>query len=129
MRLQMRKFQMAEPFRKNSPGRSGLFDLMPALIMLGLLVCALVMITFAMADKGKGYLVVAPPGWTLAQTVGLVRASGGRLVRPGGFSNVVIAASANPDFGKALETSGALFVRHVPGPLGCDGAQREKVIS
>lgn len=94
------------------------------------------MTTFAMAENRNGYLVVAPPGWTLGRTIGLVRASGGRLVRPGGFSNVVIAASPDPGFAAALETSGALFVHHVPGPLGCEqpsqtrqGTQREGAIS
>ncbi len=87
--------------------------------MMGLLVGGLLVASLAGAGSGEGYLVVTPPGWTMAQTTSVVRASGGRLVRPGGFSNVVIAASADPQFDHSLKAAGALLARRVPGPLGC----------
>ncbi|WP_395397254.1 hypothetical protein WBP07_31760 [Novosphingobium sp. BL-8A] len=94
-------------------------DLFPAFLMLGALMVGLLVASLGGAAQGQGYLVVAPPGWTLGRTADLVRASGGRLVRPGGFSNVVIAASADPHFSQSLKGSGALLARRVPGPLGC----------
>ncbi|TCM20780.1 hypothetical protein EDF56_102443 [Novosphingobium sp. PhB165] len=94
------------------------------MIMLCLLVAGLLVASLASTEKGDGYLVVVPPGWTLGRTTGLIRASGGRLVRPGGFSNIVIAASTDPRFGRALKRAGAVFVRRVPGPLGCTAPQK-----
>lgn len=125
MLLQMHGNQTAEPFRPDRRPRLRARDLLPALTMLVLLVAGLLAASFAGAGtgKGEGYLVIAPPGWTLGRTTGLVRASGGRLVRPGGFSNMVIAASADPQFAQALEGGGALFVRRVAGPLGCAAPQ------
>ncbi|WP_395337372.1 hypothetical protein WBP06_22585 [Novosphingobium sp. BL-8H] len=126
MLLQMHGNQFAEPFRPDNRPRLRGRDLLPAALMLILLVGGLLAASLGLgggAGQGEGYLVIAPPGWTLARTTGLVRAAGGRLVRPGGFSNTVIAASADPHFGQALENAGALFVRRVSGPLGCASPQ------
>ena len=76
-------------------------------------------------DKGQ-YLVVAPPGSSLARTVNLVVSADGRLMGTGIFPNMLIVASKRADFQPALHDAGAWLVIPVPIPLGCYGASTDE---
>ena len=65
------------------------------------------------------YLVMTPPGSTLADTVNIVIAADGRLVQTGRFPNIVIAGSPRPDFPSALRRAGAWLAIPAPQVAGC----------
>lgn len=65
------------------------------------------------------YLVMTPPGSTLADTVNIVIAADGRLVQAGRFPNIVIAGSPRPDFPSALRRAGAWLAIPAPQVAGC----------
>ena len=70
------------------------------------------------ANSGQ-YLVVAPPGYSLADTIYLVRAADGGFVEPSHFRNIIIAGSNHPDFPAALRRAGAWLVVAAPARGGC----------
>src|ERR1700690_1754433 len=76
-------------------------------------------------DYGQ-YLVVAPPWFSLAQTVGLVDTAGGNIVDFGGLPSVVIVHSTNPRFARALHRAGAWLVIDPVRPRGCWGFERNR---
>jgi hypothetical protein len=65
------------------------------------------------------YLVIASPGSSLADTINIVQAAGGRLVEQGRWSNIVIAGSARADFASAVRRTGAWLAVAAPSRGGC----------
>jgi hypothetical protein len=101
--------------------RRSWLELVPASVLLiaslgGVLVAAL----SPSGDRGQ-YAVVAPPWYNLTQAVGLVSSAGGDVVELGGFANVVIAHSENPQFVRALYRAGAWMVIDPLELKGCLG--------
>lgn len=94
-------------------------DLVPAAGMLvaGLL-ALLVAFLFSAEDRGQ-YVVVASPWATPGETVRKITAAGGGLMDMGGFSNIVLAASTDPDFAPAMRADGAWLVIPLPRLTGC----------
>jgi hypothetical protein len=84
----------------------------------GLGAASLLAATPGAGDAGR-WLVVAAPGTRLATMVNIVAAADGRLVQPGRLSNIVIAASARPDFPAALSRAGAWIAIPAPALGGC----------
>jgi hypothetical protein len=76
------------------------------------------------ADRGL-YAVMAPPWYSVTQTVGLVSRAGGDLVDFGGLANVVIVHSANPRFVRALYRAGAWLVIDPVLLRGCLRVERD----
>ena len=96
-----------------------LSDYLPAagLLVVGLLGLAAAWLASG-TDSGR-YIVIAPPGSTLAQTISLVRAADGGLVGTGRLPNIVFAGSSRPDFPAALRRAGAWGVIATPASGGC----------
>ncbi len=112
------------PFTQSIPESPPVLrDLAPAtmlgLVMLGALASAYVQ----PSTNSNQYLVIAPPSWSLADTINLVAQADGRMVRRGRFDNMLFAASSRPDFGSSLRTAGAWFVLATPARWGCEGGE------
>lgn len=87
-----------------------------------LLVAGLIALLIASILDGRpdgAYLVIAPSGATLAETINLVRAADGRLVQAGRFPNMVVAGSDRPDFAAAARRAGAWLAIAAPYDSGC----------
>lgn len=105
----------AEP----SPEQGGLRALLPAAALLVAGVLGLGLAT-ALADGIDGqYVVIAAPGGGPNAAIGLLASIDGAMVAPGGFSNIIIAASDRPDFADQLRRAGAWAVFPAPRFLGC----------
>lgn len=76
------------------------------------------------ATSGQ-YLVIAPPGSTLADTITMVRVADGGFVEAGRYRNIIIAGSSRPDFPVAMRRAGAWLVVATPQRGGCVGAIME----
>lgn len=93
--------------------------MVPAILLLLFGLCALLLAS-ALTDGVAGqYVVVLPPGYSLPDSLDLVSRADGGVVDLGGFGNIVIAASAAPDFGQAVREAGAWFAFAAPRFLGC----------
>ncbi|KMS56612.1 hypothetical protein V474_13765 [Novosphingobium barchaimii LL02] len=102
------------------PATRGKFtDFLPAALLLMLGLGSLAMAWVATGQPSSQYLVMAPPGSTLGQTVRLIRAAGGGLTVRAPFSNLVIADSTQPDFPNAARKAGAWLAVPVPARAGC----------
>jgi hypothetical protein len=106
--------------------RRGWQDFMPAMVLL--IVSAAGIFVAALSPSGDygQYVVVAPPWFSLAQTVGLVDMAGGDIVDVGGLPSVVIVHSTNPRFVQALHRAGAWLVVDPVRPRGCWGFERNR---
>lgn len=109
--------------RAGADRRSAL-DFAPAIALL--VVSALGIFAAALSPTGDGgqYLVIAPFGYDLVQTVELVGAAGGDIVDLGDLANVVIVHSENPRFVRALYRAGAWLVIDPMRLGGCLGFGR-----
>ncbi|WP_235037796.1 MULTISPECIES: hypothetical protein [unclassified Novosphingobium] len=109
--------------RKADPGirteRSGIADFLPAALLLLLGLGGLGVAWVTTGQPSSQYLVMAPPGSTLARTVHLVRAADGGLAAKALFSNLVIADSTRADFPAAARKAGAWLAVPVPARAGC----------
>ncbi|MGA0541319.1 hypothetical protein [Neotabrizicola sp. VNH66] len=116
---------MKDPAQIAAGGRIRIRDLLPA---GGLLCAGLAGLAAASLQgvAGNGaWLVVAPPGYSLPETIGMVGAADGGLIDTGRFGNIVIAASAEPGFSDRLRAAGAWLVVPAPVTLGCGAAPAE----
>ena len=100
-------------------------DLAPAIVLLivstvGIMVAAL----RPSGDHGQ-YAVMAPPWYSLGQTIGLVDTAGGQIVGFGDLRNVVIVHSDHPRFVRALYSAGAWLVIDPVGLRGCLGFDQD----
>lgn len=105
--------------RDHQPRSAKMLDYLPAALLL---VSGLAGLGYASLRPDRAaaqYLVVAPPHTSLAHTINIVRAAGGRLVMPGRFSNIVIAGSDRRDFAAALRKAGAWLAVASPTRSGC----------
>jgi hypothetical protein len=107
-------------------GRRGWQDFMPAMVLL--IVSAAGIFVAALSPSGDygQYMVVGPPWFSLAQTVGLVDLAGGDIVDVGTLPSVVIVHSINPRFVRALYRAGAWLVIDPVRPRGCWGFERNR---
>ena len=118
-----------EPARLFLEDGRRLRDLAPAIVLLvvsavGIFVAAL----SPSANRGE-YAVMAPPWYTLAQTVGLIARAGGDLVDVGRVTSVVIAHSASPRFVGALYRAGAWLVVDPVRLGGCLEFARDRALA
>jgi hypothetical protein len=102
-----------------SPAVGSLRSLFPAALLLALGLVGLAIASLLQASTSGWYLVIAPPGSSLADTINLVRVADGRLVQRGAFSNIVIAGSNRRDFPAALRHAGAWLAIAAPAGVGC----------
>lgn len=94
-------------------------DFLPAALLLLLGLCGLGMAWVNTGQPSSQYLVMAPPGSTLGQTVRLIRAADGGLAAKALFSNLAIADSTQPDFPASARKAGAWLAVPVPARAGC----------
>lgn len=107
------------PMQAGSELASSVSALVPASLLLLFGLCALLLAS-ALTDGVAGqYVVVLPPEYSLPDILDLVRRADGGVIELGGFGNIVIAASAAPDFGQAVREAGAWFAFAAPRFLGC----------
>jgi hypothetical protein len=105
-------------------GRSWL-DFAPAAVLLIVSTVGIFAATFSPSVGRTQYVVMAPPWYTLVQTVGLVARAGGDLVDLGGLANVVIVHSSNPEFVRELYRAGAWLVTDPVLLRGCLALERD----
>lgn len=99
-------------------------DLIPASVLGFIFIGFLAVAYLQSGDRQERYLVMAPPSWTLGQTINLVVSVDGRFVGAGRFSNILFTTSSREDFPAALRAAGAWLVLPLPGPWGC-GSPKE----
>ncbi|HUD95164.1 hypothetical protein [Sphingobium sp.] len=97
----------------------GLVPYLPAALLLMAGLSGLATATLLDGRESGRYLVIAPPDASLSDTINLVREADGRLVQAGGFPNIVIAGSNQPDFVASLRKAGAWLVIAAPDRGGC----------
>lgn len=94
---------------------------LPALLLLAFSAFATFAVTLGSPKEGSQMAVVAPPWYSMGETVSLVVAAGGRIVETGGFGNVLVAASDDPRFSSELYQAGAWLVVDPIRLRGCLG--------
>jgi hypothetical protein len=106
---------------RSAPSKAKVRDFLPAgaLLIVGLGVLAIA--TLSPSGRHGQYAVIAPPWYSLAQTISLVRAANGGIVDVGNPGNMVIAFSDKPDFVRALYRAGAWLVIDPMRLRGCLG--------
>lgn len=114
---------------RNTLARSGLHsgvrDFGPAILLLIAGVLGLAVATLSSSGKSGQYAVIAPPWYTLADTVSLIEQADGRIADIRSNSHVVIVYSERPRFVHDLYRAGAWLVLD-PGRLaGCGFVQTQ----
>jgi len=94
-------------------------DLAPAAALLLVGLIGLLWASLPTSSANGQYVVIAPPWWSLSETITLASSADAGFLEVGRFSNVVIAASDNPGFVAAARSAGALFVFASPRLAGC----------
>ncbi len=97
-------------------------DLIPSFIVGAIVLVALAVAYVQAGGARSQFLVIAPLSWSQAATTNLVLAADGRLIRQSRFSDVMIVASNNANFPRALRSAGAWLVIPVPDAWGCSGS-------
>ncbi|WP_233352016.1 hypothetical protein [Hyphomonas neptunium] len=87
------------------------------LMLTGLV--ALQIATFSTGSTRGQYLVIAPPGASQGEAIGIIGQARGGLQDITRFPNVVIASSSAPDFPEKLHEAGAWIVLPAPVKSGC----------
>ncbi|MBY9066961.1 hypothetical protein K1X12_08620 [Hyphomonas sp. WL0036] len=102
-----------------SAERVRISDFLPAgaLLIVGLL--ALQIATLSTAPSNGKYLVIAPPGSSIGDTINIIGEAQGGLQKFTRFSNAVIASSSAPNFAEKLHEAGAWLVLPSPVQTGC----------
>lgn len=106
--------------------RQSVSDYVPAAALLfsGLVALA---VSWLLSGTSSGqYLVVTAPGSSLAQSVDLVTATGGRIAATSRFANVLIAGSGDTDFAGSMRVAGAWLAIPVPAVAGCGNSSRQE---
>ncbi|RRH78174.1 hypothetical protein [Falsigemmobacter faecalis] len=71
-------------------------------------------------DRAEGeYLVIGSPFETPRALLLTIAAADGAIAATGGFDNMMVAVSDQPDFAARLRAAGALMVLPVPRVFGC----------
>lgn len=112
------EFQARAPLPVRGNGRFNR-DILPA---AGLLVAGLVGLLIASlsnSDSRGQYVVVMAPWSNEAGTVDRISSAGGGFLQLGGFANIIIAASSEPDFASRMRAAGSWLVFPFPGIAGC----------
>ena len=73
--------------------------------------------------------VVAPPGSSFAETVSMIAAADGQIVRTGGFDNVIIAQFDQENYVIKLKNAGVWFVTDPLALGGCSGPSTQQTRS
>jgi hypothetical protein len=99
--------------------RSPFGDYLPAasLLLAGLI--ALAAASILSGPPSGQYLVVAPPGASLAQSLDLVRKGGGSLAATSPLANVLVAGASRGGFAGTLRKAGAWLILPLPRVAGC----------
>jgi hypothetical protein len=98
-------------------------DCWPAVGLFAACLVGLAIMTTAPQNAAGAYAVVAPPWSSAAKTITIIDAAGGNIIGIGGFSNIVVAQSADPLFLDALREAGAWLVLSAAGADLCSGSQ------
>lgn len=98
---------------------SMLGDYIPAILLALSGVTGLAFAGVTMRPDTNQYLVIAPPGSSLAETINIVRSAGGGLIQKGRLPNIVIAGSARTDFAHAVRQTGGWLAIAAPARGGC----------
>lgn len=93
--------------------------LLPVLALLVFSVVGTAAAALAPRTSYGSFAVISPPWYTAAQTVALVSAAGGTLVRSSDWSNVIISDSSDPQFVSELYRAGAWLVLDPNGIQSC----------
>jgi hypothetical protein len=93
----------------------------PAACLLVLGLAGLVAATLMPTGQGGDYAVIAPPWYTLPQTIALVRQAQGAIAQTGTADNIVIAHARRAGFVRALYRGGAWLVVDPLHVRGCAG--------
>lgn len=94
-------------------------EMLPAAALMIAGLAALALANVGVAGPGGQVLVIGPPGASRAQMLALIVGARGRAVGFGGFANVVVSASPDPDFTEGLRRHGAWLAIPVPPRFGC----------
>ena len=70
--------------------------------------------------------VVAPIGTSFEETVSMIAAADGRIVRTGGMDNIIIAQFDNPDYSAKLKSAGVWFVTDPLALGGCSATSAKQ---
>ena len=108
-----------------APGGFTLRDLAPAATLLTVGLIGLLAASLSGPGRSGQYLIVAAPWASLGQTINLIGSADGRLVEPGRFPNIAIAASSQADFAERARFAGAWLVFPSPRIAGCFSAPTE----
>ena len=105
------RFTAASASRRGHARGGHLAALTTALALLVASVLAIGAMALMPTERTVHVVVVAPPWYSAAQTMGMIAAAGGRIVEPGRYENMMIAAPAPDqsarDLLAALHRSGA----------------------
>ncbi|WP_149296584.1 hypothetical protein [Aureimonas fodinaquatilis] len=111
--------QIAEAECLANGERSQFSDFIPAFALLAAGLIAL-LIAFAASSEDRGqYVIVTAPWADTVQTIRQISSTGGGFLEFGGFSNIVLAASSDPDFVSSMQAEGAWLVLPLPRLAGC----------
>lgn len=99
--------------------KAGWADIMIAVAIAFIGIIAVVIATLLATAIPGQYVIVAPLGHGRGDLLDIVYRADGGVTGFGGFQNIAIAASDNPDFSSAAVDGGAWFVLPAPRLLGC----------
>jgi hypothetical protein len=107
--------------------RSAWVPLMPAALLLMASLFGSLAVGLVPRAGATQYAVLGPPWLGSGRMLALVDAAGGLPLDTGGWSNVVIAHSDDPDFAAALYRAGAWLVLDAVRLRGCLGGAKESI--
>lgn len=97
-------------------------DYGPAILLLTIGAISLAAATLSPTGKNGQYAVVAPPWFSVGQTIALIQAANGEIADIRADTRIVIAHSEKPGFVGDLYQSGAWLVLDPVRIRGCSGA-------
>lgn len=100
--------------------------LLPALILLGFSVLAILMLVARPVSGQRQVAIVLPPWDGTLQAAAIVGRAGGRLVDAGGLPDIFIVTSDRADFINALYRAGAWLVINPIAAHGCLSAPQPR---
>src|SRR5579859_488807 len=106
---------------KTARVQGGWRDFGPAAILLAGTVLAMLAALFYPSGNGRQYAVLAPPWYTMGQTVTLVRSVDDEIIDVGSLANIIIVHSERPTAVADLYRAGAWLVADPMLLRGCLG--------